>query len=468
MKPPSWGTRMDSYERRRSVMPPEQRNPPIRQGDRETPFRLRSDATAATKLSLIAKRAREDHKLKFSTLMHHFSEENLEQCFHEQDGKKAVGVDGVRKEEYSRELDQNLTTLVGKLKRFSYRPQPVRRVMIPKEERKLRPIGISIFEDKLVQSMAAKILEAIYEQDFMECSYGFRPGRGCHSTVRSTYQLLMKERVGWVVDLDVRAYFDSVDHKWLVRCLQERVSDRKFLRLIQRMLKAGVLTEGEFQVSEEGTPQGSIVSPVLSNIYLHYVMDLWFEKVAKKKMKGYAAMRRYADDIVVFFQHEEDARRFMQEVKERMGKFGLSLHPQKTRLVRFQRYDKQSGIFDFLGFTFYWGKTGKGLRVLKCRTSKKRFISKVKRFKEWIKGIRNRVRLREIWKGASQKLQGHFAYYGVSWNSKKLGHFYQECWKLLYKWLNRRSQRRSFSQEQFKSWLRLEPLPQPRVVVRLF
>lgn len=449
-------------------MPMEQRGPAVGQGVGETPFRLRAEGTAATKLALIAKRAREDPKLKFNALMHHFSFGNLEQGFHKLSGRKAVGADGVKKEDYGKELAANLDALEARLKRFSYRPQPVRRVMIPKGDGKFRPLGISCFEDKLVQSMTARVLEAIYEQDFLNCSYGFRPKRGCHDAIRSTYQLLMRGGIGWVVDLDIQSYFDTIDHEWLMRCVEQRISDRRFLRLIRRMLKAGVLGQGEFSVSEEGTPQGSIVSPVLSNIYLHYVLDLWFERVVKKKMRGKVAMCRYADDAVVFFQREEEARQFIEDLKERMGKFGLELNPEKTRTLRFCRRDRRSGVFDFLGLTFYWGQARNGLAVLKCKTSRRQIANKVRQFTEWIKSVRSQTNLKAIWAMAQQKLKGHYQYYGVSWNSGKLGYFGWICRGLLYKWLNRRGQRRSFTREEFTRYLKRYPLPRPIVTVHLY
>lgn len=459
---------MGSYERRGRVTPPEQRDPSVGQSGRETPFRLRADATAETKLKLIARRAKEDPKLKFNALMHHFSEENLEQCFHGLNGSKAVGADGISKEDYGRNLDRNLERLVQQLKQFSYRPQPVRRTLIPKGDGKLRPLGISCFEDKVIQSMAAKILGAIFEQDFMSFSYGFRPGRGCHDAIRSAYQLLYREDVRWVVDLDIRACFDTIDHEWLMRCLEERITDRKFLRLIRRMLKAGVLAEGEFFLSEEGTPQGSIVSPVLSNIFLHYVLDLWFERSLRKELKGRSALRRYADDSVAFFEHEGDARHFVQRLAERFGKFGLSLNETKTRVVPFDRRDRRCGVFDFLGFTFYRGKTRQGRPTVKCKTSNKRLKAKVKRFNEWIRSHRNVYRLSRLWKEASAKLQGHYQYYGVSWNSAQLMRYHWHCQRLLFKWLNRRSQRRSFTYDAWNERLQLFPLPMPAIRVRLF
>lgn len=459
---------MRSYERGRRVMPSEQRGAPVEACAGETPFGLRAESTADTKLAQIAKRALEEPKLKFTAVMHHFSEANLEQCYRELDGRKAPGVDGISKEEYGRELNRNVDELVGRLKRFSYRPEPVRRVLIPKGDGKMRPLGISCVEDKLVQRMTAKILEAIYEQSFLDCSYGFRPARGCHEAVRDAYQHLYRGRVRWVVDIDIQAYFDTIDHEWLMRCLRERIADPKFLRLIERMLKAGVLTEGEFSATDEGTPQGSMVSPVLSNIYLHYILDLWFEKVVKKQMRGKASLWRYADDSIAFFEDGDDARGFVEMLQERFGKFGLRLHPTKTKIVCFDRTVKGSGTFDFLGFTFYYGKSRKGNRVAKIRTSINRLRGKLKQFKEWLKANRNCSRLPELWETAKLKLLGHINYYGVSGNSRSLSWFCWHCMRLLFKWLNRRSQKRSFNWNGFQQRLRQFPLPQPRIKVALY
>jgi group II intron reverse transcriptase/maturase len=400
--------------------------------------------------------------------MHHVSLENLRYCFHQLAEKRAVGVDGVRKEEYGKELNQNLAGLGERLKRFSYRPQPVRRVMIPKENGKMRPLGISTTEDKIVQSMVAKILQAIFEPDFLPDSHGFRPHKGCHTAIQSVYQTLLTKDVRYVVDIDIQAYFDTMDHTWLIRCLKERISDRKFLRLIIRMLKSGVLSEGEFHASDTGAPQGSIVSPILSNILLHYVFDTWFDRIVKTESRGYVSMCRYADDIVTFFRSEAEARQFQDALPGRLAQFGLTMNPEKTRMIHFDRRSPFPGTFNFIGFTFYWGKTKQGKRIIKCKTSKKRFRQKVKQFKVWIQSNRNRLHLSEIWKMSERKLMGHDAYYGVSWNWPYLNLFHFMCQKLLFKWLNRRSQRRSFNWQQFNEYCKRYPLPKPKMNHNLF
>lgn len=446
----------------------ERRGQPMKPSERDTSTRHRAGIPGITKRSLIAKRAQENPKLKFSALMHHFSERNLEVCFHQLNGNKAVGADGVTKEEYGRNLQFNLKDLVNRLKRFSYRPKPVRRVEIPKGDGQFRSLGISCFEDKLLQTLVKQILESIYEQDFLDFSYGFRPKRGCHMAVRSVYKYLYPERRAWVVEIDIQSYFDSIGHGWLMKCLEQRVSDPKFLRLIGRMLKCGVLDKGEFHKTDQGSPQGSIVSPVLSNIFLHYVLDIWFDRVGRKEMREESGLRRYADDAVAFFRSEQDATHFVELLKRRFEKFGLVLHPTKTRIIHFDRDMNRSGVFEFLGFRYYWGRTAKGFRTIKCETSSKRLRAKVNLFKQWIKANRNLHRLPVLWEKVTKMLRGHYAYYGVSWNSRQLSRYQRECYFLLYKWLNRRSQRRSFTLSEFNAHLERNPLPKPRITVALY
>ncbi len=446
----------------------ERRDQPMKPSKSDTSIRHRAENTRSTKRLLIAKQAQENPKLRFSALMHHLSERNLEACFHQLDGNKAVGADGITKEDYGKNLQSNLKDLVIRLKQFSYRPKPVRRVEIPKGDGKFRPLGISCFEDKLVQMMAKQILEPIYEQDFLDFSYGFRPGRGCHTAVKSVYKYLYPERKIWVVEIDIQSYFDSINHEWLIKCLEQRVSDGKFLRLINRMLKCGVLDKGTFHKTDQGSPQGSVVSPVLSNIFLHYVLDIWFDRVARKELKEKSGLTRYADDAVAFFRSEQDAKHFVELLTKRFEKFGLTIHPTKTRIVHFDRDKSRSGMFDFLGFRYYWGKTANGYRTVKCVTSSKRLRAKIKLFKLWIKNNRNLFRLPILWKRAARMFQGHFAYYGVSWNSRQLSRYQHDCLLLQFKWLNRRSQRRSFTLSEFNDHLRRNPLPSPQVTVNLY
>lgn len=425
-----------------------------------------------TKLCLITQRSARDPKAKFDALMHLFDEESLALCFHGLDGRKAVGADGIRKEDYGRNLDERLKSLVNQMKEMSYRPQPVREKLIPKEGKPgaTRPLGIGCFEDKIVQKRTAEILEAIYEPQFLECSYGFRPGRGCHDAVKQLYQTLASAPVSTVVDIDIKSYFNTIDHEWLMRMLEHKISDRKFLRYIKRMLKAGVLRGGEFSVTEEGTPQGSLVSPVLSNIYLHHVLDEWFEKVVKRNLRGKAWLFRYADDAIACFEREEDALRYAETLPKRMGKFGLKVNVEKSSTVHFNRRSPKgkNGTFDFLGFTFYMGTSRKGNQIPKVKTSRKKYNSKLSRVREWIKKERHSKRLTWIWDTFRAKLRGHIQYFGVSFNTEYVNGFLYEAKRILVKWLNRRSQKRSFSWEKFMMFEKQFPMPRVKVVHRLF
>ena len=404
--------------------------------------------------------------------MHLFNEESLAVCFNELDGRKAVGADGISKEDYGVNLKANLTCLVKRMRDMAYRPGPVRQVLIPKEgtEKALRPLGISNFEDKLVQAMTHKILESIYEPIFLPCSYGFRPGRGCHDAIRALHQHLYKQRVGFVIDVDLSNYFGTIDRKILEAFLREKVGDEKFIRYILRMFKAGVLMDGELTMSEEGVVQGSICSPILANIMAHHVIDEWFENVVKAHCAGQTELFRYADDIVICCEREEDASRIRTALTRRLNKFGLAINDAKTKVIPFSKRGYRAGIrqegFEFLGFCFYMGKSGKGWPLPKLKTSPKRLRAKLKRVREWIRGCKNHLRLTAIWKTFCRKLGGHIAYYGVSFNQRSVSVFVNKATKILFKWLNRRSQRKSLTWKEFKLFLaksKNNPLASPVV-----
>ena len=444
---------------------------------RETPAEHRSGEPVETKLLRIAAKARKEQKLKFVNLYNLMNEELLLRCFRRLSEDKAAGIDKVTKEQYAENLEANIKELVSRLHRMAYRPQPVRRVYIPKAgSNKLRPLGIPCLEDKLVQAALARILGAIYEQDFIENSYGFRPGRSCHDALRELSQTVEWEGTNYIGEADLKGFFDNVDQDWMMKMLEHRVVDKRMLRMLKRFLKSGVMEAGELRASEEGVPQGGSISPVLANVYLHYALDLWVEKVYRKSCKGKAKLIRYADDFVVCFQNREDAMRFQAALAERLAKFGLEVEPTKTKVLEFGRdaerhargRGERPGTFDFLGLTHYCSRTKDGRRFrMKRVTSRKKFRAKLANLKEWLKRMRVMPTL-WILEKVGLKLRGHYAYYGVTDNHEGIARFYREVTKMLYKWLNRRSQRRSYRWAEFEELLKLYPLPRPRVRVHLF
>jgi len=424
-----------------------------------------------TGLASLTLRAREDPKSKFISLAHLLTEDFLRECFWELKRDKASGVDGVSVQEYGVNLEENLKGLVGKLKAKQYRPQPVRRVYIPKPDGSKRGLGILAVEDKIVQMGIKKILEAIFEVDFMDVSFGFRPNRSCHDALDVLDKTIMTRPVNYVVDMDIEKFFDTIDHGWLMRCLRERIRDTSLLRLIGRFLKAGVMEEGKYIEVNKGTPQGGIISPILANIYLHYILDLWFEKAVKKQFKGYAQLIRYGDDFIVCFQSSREAKDFEEMLGQRLDKFGLRIAEGKSRVIGFGRYEwekaqqegKRVASFDFLGFTHYCDKTRRGKFKLGRKTSSKRFRQKLKATNQWLRSVRNQVKLAEWWKVLGLKLVGHYRYYGMSGNLSALRKFSRETSKLAYKWINRRSQKKSFTFAQYCKFKKYNPLPEPKI-----
>lgn len=410
----------------------------------------------------------------FHSLMHHINVDSLRYCFDKLDGKKAVGVDRVSKTEYGENLQANLEDLIARMKRMAYRPQPVRQVLIPKEGKPgaTRPLGISNFEDKLVQKNIQDLLESTYEPSFLSNSYGFRPNKSCHDAVKDLMDHLYREEVEVVIDVDLANFFGKIDHEILKSMLGMKIKDSKFMRYVSRMLKAGVLVDDELTVSDEGVPQGSCCSPIFSNIVAHYVIDIWLEETVKPLMKGMVKAFRYADDLVICCRYEEDTKRIKNALGKRLAKYKLELNENKTNIVYFSTSQSRRGVkqgsFEFLGFRFYLGKSLKGATIPKLKTSGKRFRSKLNRVEDWAKQIRNKKPIGEIWKIFCAKLRGHIQYYGVSFNCKMVQIFLHEAEKIIFKWLNRRSQRKSFNGEKFALFKKMHPLPTAKIVHRLF
>jgi len=429
-----------------------------------------------TKLARIAQIAKERPKERFTSLAHLLNEEMLMQCHNELKSNKAVGVDKVTKKEYEEHLKANIKRLHESLKNKTYIPQDVRRVYIPKSgSQKGRPLGIPAYEDKIVQLAISKILTAIYEQDFMEFSYGFRPQRSAHDALRKLNEIIMTKKINWIVDADIQGFFEHVDHKWMMRCLEVRIADTSLLRIIARILKTGIMENGVTITNEEGTPQGGIISPILANIYLHYVLDLWFAKVVKRKFKGSAEMVRYADDFVCGFQRKEEAVTFYKELIGRLKKFNLEIAKEKSKIIEFGRFaahdrkargEKKPETFDFLGFTHYCGTSKNGKFRVKRRTSKKKFKASIQKMKKWIKSNRTRP-INDIWKEVRIKLIGHYRYYGVTDNSDMINNYLYKTKKMLFKWLNRRSQKNSYTLKKFNKLLKARQLPEPMIYVRI-
>ena len=429
-----------------------------------------------TQLERIAKVAKEKPQEKFTSLIHLINKETIIECHNEMNGKKATGVDKVTREMYGEKLEENVEDLITRMKRQAYKPQPARRVNIPKPgSNKTRPLGIPAYEDKLVQAALAKILNAIYEQDFMECSFGFRPNRGCHDALKLVDKIVNMEEIMYVVDADIKGFFDNVNHEWMMKFIEHRIEDFNLRRLIMRMLKAGIIEAGIKYDTPQGNPQGGVASPIFGNIYLHYVIDLWFEKVVRKQSRGKAYMVRYADDSIFCFQYEEDAIRFYKEFILRLGKFNLEVAEEKTKIIKLNK-DKEDdreenngneNSFDFLGFTHYVGRDTDGRKRVKRKTSKKKYKASLLKCKEWMRN--NRVLpTREFMKIIKSKIQGHCNYYGITDNRRMVGNFIDECRSLLFKWLNRRSQKRSFDWGKFMLFLNKYPLPRVKTYVNIF
>ncbi|WP_353271839.1 group II intron reverse transcriptase/maturase [Wolbachia endosymbiont (group A) of Nomada goodeniana] len=429
------------------------------------------------KLNQIAVRAKQDKRLKFTSLVHLINTENLARCYKELKRNKACGVDQITVESYGENLNEKLEVLVESMKRKQYQPQPVKRVYIPKAgSKEKRGLGIPSTEDKLVQIMLKKILENIYEANFLDSSYGFRPGRNCHQAVNALDKAVMYKPINYIVEVDIKKFYDDIQHKWLMRCLRERITDPNLLWLVKRFLKAGIVEAGNYEATKQGTPQGGIVSPVLANIYLHYVLDLWIEKKFKPRSRGYIQLIRFCDDFVVCCESKVDAEEFLELLKQRLNKFGLEVSENKTRVVKFGKREWQRAIrekrrtesFNFLGFTHYGAKSRRGRLMMGHKTSKLNLARKLKEIKEWLKIVRGSIRLKDWWQVLKAKLTGHYNYFGISGNYWCLKQFYTSVRKLAFKWINRRSQKKSMTWEQFVHYVEVNPLPKPKIHFSLY
>ncbi len=423
------------------------------------------------KLSLIAEHAKRNGAQQFTSLAHLLNAQFLQQCFMSLNRNKAMGQDNQSWHGYAENLEENLTALVERLKAKRFRPIPARRVYIPKGDGTFRPLGISAIENKIVERGITWILESIYEQDFSNQSFGFRPKRNAHQALKELNELVMFKPVNHVVEADIKGFFDHVSHEHLMDFLRIRIKDRSLLELIGKFLKAGYVDNGMLVETAEGTPQGSILSPMLANIYLHYVLDQWFEATVKKHVDGFCELVRYADDFVCVVQYEQDARRIERALKGRFNRYALELHPEKSRRMSFGRYEAQNAArqerrantFDFLGFTHFCDRTRQGRFKLGRKTSRKNYAAKCRDMNQWLKDNRNRNKTKEWWTTLSAKLRGHYQYYGVSGNYRAIHSYYQHVLALVRKWLNRRSQKRSMSWEKFNAYLSHYPLPKPSI-----
>jgi group II intron reverse transcriptase/maturase len=430
-----------------------------------------------TKLDRIREMSATNPKMVFTSLYHLINEELLLECHKELDGKKATGVDKVTKAEYEVNLEENLKDLVERLKRKSYKPQPSLRVYIPKVNGKLRPLGMAAYEDKLVQSALGRLLMAVYEPKFLNSMYGFRPNRGCHSALKDLAQKIEKGKVNYIVDADIKDFFNNIKHDTALELIQFRLNDPNLLWLIKKTLTAGVVEDGKWQPTDKGTEQGNLASPVIANIYMHYALALWFEVIFKKTCRGECGLVIYADDFVATFQHEGEAKRFLEAIKERFELFDLQLETSKTRLVEFGRFAERDSknrgkgkpeTFDFLGFTHYCSKSSKTGRFrVKRRTARKKQVMKLKELNIWLKQNRH-LRLKEIIGMLNLKLRGHYQYYGITDNFDSIQTYYFRAERMLFKWLNRRSQRKSYSWEGFKDLLKVFPLARPRIYFNIY
>jgi group II intron reverse transcriptase/maturase len=404
---------------------------------------------------------------KLQTLMHLINKTTLKEVHKNQEANKASGIDRVTKTAYNKDVDANIDNLLARMKTFSYRPQAARRSYIEKEgKEELRPLGIPAYEDRLVQGVIAEILDIIYEPKFYEFSYGFREARDCHMAIKRLDGILMG-KTSWVVDADIKNFFGNVDHEWMMKFLEHDIADKNLLRYIKRFLKAGIMEAGQITETDSGVPQGGLCSPVMANVYLHYVLDMWFEVKIKKTSRGMAEIVRYADDFVCCFQYEDDAKNFYGALRERLAKFGLELSEDKSQIIKFGRFAGDgAGTFDFLGFTIISGKSRNGYFIVKYRTSEKKLKAKRAKVRKWIRQNMH-TPIGELIKKLNVKLRGHYNYYGLSHNFKKMNGFYKYVERTLFKTLNRRGGKRKLNWDLFGKIMGHNPLLLPKITVLL-
>ena len=427
----------------------------------------------ATDLTRIGEKARKEPGLIFTNLYHHiYDVDNLRACYDTLEPNKATGVDGVTKEEYGKNLEENLRDLSGRLRRMGYRPGPKRRSYIPKAgSEKGRPLGISNLEDKIVEEATKRTLEPVYEAVFEDSSYGYRPGRSQHQCLDVLGRAIQQKKVSHVVEADIKSFFDKVNHEWMVKFLKHRIGDERVIRLIIRMLKSGIMEDGLTHATEEGTPQGSILSPLLSNIYLHYVLDLWFSRKVSRQSRGEAYYFRFADDFLACFQYKDEAESFRRRLEDRLEGFGLKVSEEKTRVIEFGRFARENAQkrnekpkdFTFLGFKHYCGKTREGYFKVKRRTSRKKLGQSLRKLTDWAKKSRHVLRKGEMLRQAKARVIGHLSYYAITDNLERCSYYDYRAKHVLFKWLNRKSQRKAYTWEGFTQALEWVKWPKIRV-----
>lgn len=429
-----------------------------------------------TKLERISQLSKENPDMVFTSVWHMINIDLLKECHREMDGKKAVGIDGVTKEEYEKNLEENLTNLVERLKDRSYKPKPARRVDIPKGKGKTRPLSIYCYEDKLIQEALRRVLEAVFEPHFYDEMMGFRPNKGCHTAIRHLNTMLEMRNTNWVLDADIKGFFDHLDHEWIIKFVESRIEDPNIIRLIKRYLKGGIIKDFVYEDTEEGSGQGSVCSPILANIYMHYILVWWFKECIAPRLKGYGGLVVYADDFVVCFQYKEEAELFYELLKKRLKIFGLEMEESKTRLIEFGRMAEQNRkargerkpeTFEFLGFTHYCSKSRGGWFRVKRKTSKRKFAKKCRELSQTMRAMRT-WRLTDIFRKTNQILIGYYHYYGITDNGKSLQRMKRKVENLLFYWLNHRSQKRSYNWDGFLELLKAFPLAKPKIYVNIY